>query len=78
MDCNFMKKSTPSTFFIFVYQNLLSDLLKHIDKPLFFNSISVSYEEMIGKSSNQGVQHFSFFAAEIEKKPIFLMQNIRK
>ena len=46
MNCNFMKKSTPSTFLIFVYQNLLSDLLKHIDKPLFFNSISVSYEEI--------------------------------
>lgn len=46
MDYNFMKKSTPSTFLIFVYQNLLSDLLKHIDKPLFFNSISVSYEEI--------------------------------
>ena len=43
-----------------------------------FKIKSVSYEEMIGKSSNQGVQHFSFFAAEIEKKPIFLMQNIRK
>ncbi len=46
MNYTYKKILTHSTFFVFVYQNIFSDVLKYIKKSPFFNFISVSYEEI--------------------------------